>query len=213
MLIPTYTVLDYLRKYNVQTTGALHIGAHECEELPFYRALGLTPSDILWVDALPHKVDEAMRRGIPNVYGAVVTDVDDSEVEFHISNNIQSSSVFEFGTHAYHHPHVSYIGAVRLKTITLDTFFKRIEKDPKHYTFWNLDIQGAELLALKGGSESLRHANALYLEVNSEEVYKGCAKINEIDDYLRTYGFERVHTHLTEYGWGDALYIKTRPSV
>ena len=78
----------------------------------------------------------------------------------------------------------------------------------KKYNFWNFDIQGAELMALKGAGKAIEYAKALYLEVNTEEVYKGGCLISEIDDYLSTYKFKRVLTKMTEYGWGDALYVK-----
>ena len=77
------------------------------------------------------------------------------------------------------------------------------------YDFWNFDIQGAELMALKGGTKAIEHAKVIYLEVNTEEVYKGCALISELDNFLDKYKFKRVITEMTEYGWGDAVYIKT----
>jgi hypothetical protein len=77
------------------------------------------------------------------------------------------------------------------------------------FNFLNLDIQGAELMALKGGTKAIEHAKVIYLEVNTEEVYKGCALITELDNFLDTYKFKRVITEMTEYGWGDAVYIKT----
>ena len=46
------------------------------------------------------------------------------------------------------------------------------------------------------------------MEVNDEEVYKGCCQIGEIDKYLSAYGFKRVVTQMTPGHWGDALYIK-----
>jgi hypothetical protein len=49
----------------------------------------------------------------------------------------------------------------------------------------------------------------LYIEVNEEELYKGCALITEIDYYVSKYGFERKLTHMTKNKWGDAFYIKS----
>ena len=80
--------------------------------------------------------------------------------------------------------------------------------------FWNFDIQGAELLALKGAGDLLKYADALYLEVNTEEVYKNCARLNEMDDFLKDKGFMRVALSIykngsgIEDGWGDALYMR-----
>ena len=77
--------------------------------------------------------------------------------------------------------------------------------------FWNFDIQGAELMALKGAIHSIRYAKALYLEVNEKELYKNCGLIGEIDAFLYNYHFKRVITNITQHGWGDALYIYVGP--
>ena len=124
-----------------------------------------------------------------------------------MSNNIQSSSILDFGTHSREHPHVVYVDKVLKKSITIDTFFERNELDASKYNFWNFDIQGAELLALKGATKSLQYAKALYLEVNEKELYKNCALIDEIDTFLSQHNFKRVLTKFTQHGWGDALYL------
>lgn len=207
MLIDGEEIKQMLLSNNITIDGCLHIGAHECEEMNFYHHIGLTPDDIVWIDAIPSKVNEAIHRGIPNVYNAVITDKNDEEVIFNISNNGQSSSVLEFGTHLQEHPHVHYVDKISLKSITIDAFFERNHIDASKYNFWNFDIQGAELMALKGAQETIKYAKALYLEVNEKELYKNCALIDEIDTFLSQYHFKRVLTNMTQYGWGDALYI------
>jgi hypothetical protein len=74
--------------------------------------------------------------------------------------------------------------------------------------FLNIDLQGAELKALKGMGEVLRQFKWAYLEVNKAELYKGCALVEDIDMYLLGYGFKRVETKWTGADWGDALYVK-----
>ena len=208
MLIPGRKVIELLKAHGITVNGALHIGAHECEELPFYIAMGIPAEKIVWIDAMENKVAEATQRMIPNVFQAVVTDKDDTDVTFHVTNNVQSSSVLEFGSHAKHHPHVHFVRDVTLKTVTIDTFFERKGLNPTAYDFWNFDIQGAEMLALKGAEKALAIPKALYLEVNTEEVYKGCATMDQIDAFLGERGFKRVETNITSYGWGDALYLR-----
>ena len=187
-------------------TGALHIGAHDCEEIPFYQQLQVPT--VIWMDAMKDKVEQATARGILHVYHAVVTDQDDQEVTFHVANNGQSSSVLEFGTHSQEHPWVTYVQEIKQKTTTIDTFFSKEGIDPSLYTFWNFDIQGAELMALKGATHAIQFAKALYLEVNEKELYQGCALLPELDAFLAGHGFERILTRMTEHGWGDALYLK-----
>jgi len=207
MLISFEEIKKQLLSKNISITGSFHIGAHDCEELSIYNQLGLTPEDVVWIDAISSKVNEALNRGIPNVYNAVITDVDDDEVTFRMSNNIQSSSVLEFGTHSQEHPSVVYVFETKCQSITVDTFFERNCIDASKYNFWNFDIQGAELMALKGATQSIKYAKAIYLEVNEKELYKNCGLITEVDDFLSQYKFKRVSTCMTQHGWGDALYI------
>ena len=207
MLITFEQIVKVLLENNIHIFGSFHIGAHECEEIPFYNQIGLKPEDVIWIDAINSKVYEATKRGIPNVYNAVITDKDDEEIIFNVSNNVQSSSVLEFGTHLQEHPGVVYVNKVNLKSITIDTFFERNNIDASKYNFWNFDIQGAELMALKGAINSLQYAKALYLEVNEKELYKNCGLITDIDNFLSKYNFKRVLTNMTTHGWGDALYI------
>ncbi len=75
--------------------------------------------------------------------------------------------------------------------------------------FLNADIQGAELLALKGMGDLIKSFKWAYLEVNKKETYVGCADINDIDEYLFEYGFERIETgNWVADTWTDALYQK-----
>ncbi len=208
MLIDKAKIFTELQKRSIQIKGALHLGAHECEELSFYNELGLADDQIVWVDAIPYKVGQAIARGIPNVFNAIITDKDDEEVVFNVSNNIQSSSVLELKTHAIEHPEVKYVVKFASMSVTIDTFCERIHVDATKLNFWNFDIQGAELMALKGGTNAIRFVDAIYLEVNQAELYSGCGLIGEIDDFLRVHGFERVFTEMTKHGWGDALYLR-----
>jgi len=205
MLIPQERVKEYLK--TIQVKGVLHIGAHDCEELSFYSSIGC--SNILWIDALQEKVDQNIQKGITNIFQAVISDEDNTLVKFNITNNVQSSSFLEFGTHADNYKWCKVVNSVDLRTSRLDTFVKAKGIDIQNYNIWNFDIQGAELMALKGGADLLKHVDMLYLEVNTEEVYKGCPHVKEIDVFLFDKGFVRVETLMDNSGWGDAIYIRT----
>ena len=209
MLIPITDIIDVFSKHNIKINGVFHIGANDCEELQYYQQLSVKNENVVWIEAIPEKVNECIQKGIPNVYNAIITDEDYGDVVFNISNNSLSSSVLELGTHSIEHPHIHYVEKRQGKSITIDTFFRTKNIDASKYDFWNFDIQGAELLALKGGVQSIEHVKSIYLEVNEKELYKNCGLIHEIDAFLAQYNFERVITAMMSHGWGDALYIKS----
>jgi FkbM family methyltransferase len=202
MLIP----LDLLvQKYNIQFTGILHVGAHECEELSQYDRY-LPRNKMLWIEALQDKVD-LCKNTYPDVLieQAIISDRVET-VTFNRSNNGESSSFLEFGLHSHFHPQVHFVESFQSETKLLKDIICNYDIP---YNFVNLDIQGVELKALKGMEEYLHKIQYIYTEVNSDYVYKDCAIVDEIDEYLKQFGFTRVETAWCgDYRWGDAFYIK-----
>jgi FkbM family methyltransferase len=79
--------------------------------------------------------------------------------------------------------------AVELTTTTLREILER-HRAPTYIHFMSIDIEGAELDALKGiGLETYRFG-AMAIEHNEEE-----PKRTDIINYLRQYGYERAHTY------------------
>jgi hypothetical protein len=56
------------------------------------------------------------------------------------------------------------------KSVTIDTFFERSKIDLSKYNFWNFDIQGAELMALKGATKSIKYAKDDYFYFFSDGI-------------------------------------------
>ena len=144
------------------------------------------------------------------IINAVVSDKDNDEVTFNVSNNGQSSSILELGTHKQAHPEIHYVKSYKCKTKKISTIIEENKIDMGNINFLNLDIQGAELKALKGMEDYLDKIDYIYSEVNEKELYIGCGLITEIDEYLSKFGFKRVETQMCgNTGWGDAFYIKS----
>ena len=195
---------ELVKKYNIKIKGILHVGAHECEEINDYERY-ISRDKILWIEALNDKVHFCKKKFKNlNIENAVVSDKVEKLV-FKVANNGQSSSILDFGLHADYHPWVHYINQFHCETQMLKNILPKYNID---YNFLNLDIQGAELKALKGMEEYLEKVDYLYTEVNSDQVYKDCAIINELDDYLKKYGLVRVETKWTDCKWGDAFYVR-----
>lgn len=198
-------------KYNIISRGIIHVGMHKAEEYPIYKNAGI--ESILFIEA-NRDLAHAWKNDDPHCYvvHAAVSDKVE-EVEFHITNNGESSSILELGDHAEIYPHIVNVDIVKMRTTTLDTILKKIRIHTKWDDFnmnlniLNLDIQGAELKAMKGFS-AWESIDAIFTEINYREMYKGCALEPEITEFLSEKGFKKVEEVDTGCGWGDALYIR-----
>jgi len=121
--------------------------------------------------------------------------------------HLVSGCLEDFGTHSDTHRDTVYIQTIPVKTQRVDTWIKTLDVDNTIYNAANIDVQGYELQVLKGMSSCLSRLKVIELEVNTEEVYKGCALIHEIDYYLSHYEFRRVYVNMWGQGYGSALYI------
>ncbi len=60
----------------------------------------------------------------------------------------------------------------------------------------------------KGAIKTLNGIDYIIAEVNLAEVYKDCAKVDELDKFLGEFDFVRKDTNFAGMTWGDALYIR-----
>jgi len=203
---------ELVKGQKLKITGILHVGAHTCEELEEYIRCGVPEQNIYWVEAQQGLVEKIQKtRPKIQIYQAVVSNVDDEEVEFIITNNLQSSSILELEDHKTEHPHVVEQSREKLKTTRLDTLINK--ENLTKFNFINLDIQGAELLALQGLGKYLDQVRYIYTEVNVKHLYRNCALLSEIDEFLKQHQFHRVACKMTEHGWGDAFYCRSNDAV
>lgn len=202
--------MELKNKFDVSPTRILHCGAHEAEELEIYTEANFAPEGVIWVEAdsnLARKLKIRFQNSIHQVIEAALWSVSKQEMKFHLTSNSQSSSLLELGDHLQNFPDIVEVDTVSISSRCIDDFLP----DLQGVDFINLDIQGAELEALKGAKTFLNQIKWIYTEVNKAEVYVGCAKIWELDDFLRPLGFTRVATRWSfKDDFGDALYSKNR---
>lgn len=204
MLIP-----NVFSKFSYKPKGIIHIGAHMCEERDIYHQAGCDDQSIIWIEANPNIVERA-RSFLPSsveLHQALISDRPGT-VNFNVSNNYQSSSILPLGRHKVYHPDVSYIHQLNLEATTLPLFLNQIQKPIQKYDTLIMDIQGSELMVLKGSAEILQNFRAIYLEVNTEQIYEGCGLLDDIKEFLKHYGFRMVDINMTSCHWGDAFFMK-----
>ncbi len=212
MLFSHQELINYLNPNTIK--GVIHVGAHICEEYTYYKyQLQLNDSSIFWIEGNPETY-EIIKNRYPQfqIFNGLCTDKTGDTVSFTITKNknnggsTDSSSIFKLGTHLKHHPFVIEDKVIQCNTVTLDDLLAN--QSIQNVNMLNLDVQGAELLVCKGATTILNQINYIYTEINREELYVGCALIDQLDSFLAEKGFKRVLTKWTDFEWGDALYVK-----
>ena len=204
MLISFTNLFD---KYRMNIKGIVHIGAHYGEEIQEYVDNGIQKITVF--EPLSRNFDVLTKR-MQNVnadiqgHQVALGSKKGTATMFLSSNEAQSSSILKPKQHLELHPDVSSDGTEEVEVSLLDDY------DIGESNFINIDVQGYELEVFKGGTKTLEKVDYIYCEVNRGEVYEGNAMVEDLDEFLSTYGFERVETKWPEtyYTWGDALYIK-----
>jgi FkbM family methyltransferase len=134
--------------------------------------------------------------------------------KLNITSNSQSSSILDLGIHKELYPNIVKEEEVLVEGNTLDDEFSNFY-NINNYNFLNIDIQGAELLALLGAQTILNKLDIIYTEINYDYVYKNCALVSDIDNLLKKYNFVRYYTSDVKNKknisvWGDAIYLKKK---
>lgn len=203
MLVPIDVI--HCLSSGMKPLHVLHVGAHEAEEAEKYEALGA--DTVHWVESQPdlvRQLREKLDGRFHRIYQGSVWSESGQQKHFHLASNSQSSSLYPFHLHLKSHPEVTETGRHEVTTIRLDDLLPEMK-----FNIVVMDIQGAELEALKGMGQLLDAAKIAYLEVNKRKLYKGIPMIEELDSGLKGRGFRRLVTSWEKgKGWGDAVYVK-----
>lgn len=201
---------DLIRKWSLQISGVLHIGARIGEEAEDYAAAGI--SNVWWVEGNPAVMPKLRAKVNPfghKVIEALVWEEDGATKTFNVTNlDGLSSSMLEFGTHKQFSPDMVFEQRLELPTRTVDSLVA--EHGITGTNLLCMDLQGCELSALKGATKFIDQVDYIMTEVNQDEVYVGCARVEALDAHLSD--FERVETYwVGTQGWGDGLYVRRPP--
>lgn len=198
---------ELTKKYKLNISGVLHIGAHFGEENTIYDKLEI--QNRIFFEPLKSNF-EILKKNIPSVYRLVKKALgnDNKNISMYVetANKGQSSSILEPLIHLKQYPHIKFETTEEVEMIRLDDF----EYERNDFNFINIDVQGYELEVFKGGVETLNFIDYIMCEINRAEVYKNCVKIDELKKFLSTYGFELVEETWDGNTWGDGLFIKNK---
>jgi len=203
-------LVQLCRHHGIEPRGVLHVGAHEGQELSTYDAMGVTQT--VFIEANPAvyaRLVVAMRdrRDVITVNRAIDDAV--GRATLHLASFDQSSSLLPMDAHRTIYPQIVPAGTVDVEATTLDVLLEELNLPAEKFNLLAIDVQGAEGKVLRGARDVLRHIDAIAIEVNFAELYKGGAQIEEIDDLLGSAGFRRMATIAAYHpSWCDAFYVR-----
>ena len=190
----------------------VHVGAHTGQEAERYQRWGARR--IIWFEAAPYifeklqaHIDEIRKRerslfawltDAPStehiLVQALVGEEDGKTAEFHLFDNEgASNSVFRMARDE----NDSFAGVretgevLALPVRTLDRELDEAGVSPESVDVLVLDVQGAELLCLKGAPRVLKAARYIETEVSREPVYQGGVLLSELEPWLNERGYVR----------------------
>jgi FkbM family methyltransferase len=192
-------------KYNMNVKGVLHIGAHIGQEHSIYKKYNI--NNIIYFEPQPH-IFKILKQNVKDeailINKALGSERKMMTMYIEHNNAGQSSSLLKAEKHLIQYPHIKFTDTIKVQVELLDD----IEFDRNDYNFINIDVQGFELEVFKGAEETLNHIDYIVSEVNRGEVYKDCTRVEQLDEYLGKYGFERVETSWDGILWGDGFWRK-----
>ena len=191
-------------------TGIMHVGAFAGEELEAYREIGL--HNTVLFEPQPDLYNIVKNKCVcwEEVHN-IALGSEPGEKEMYVSyreggveqGSGASSSLMKPKKHLTDHPCVHFRPeTIKVKVDILDNYYK------PEFNFLSIDVQGYELEVLKGATNSLHSIDAMILEVNRAEVYETCPMVEELDEFLKDFGFSRLSTRWQKNSRGDALYGK-----
>lgn len=194
--------------------GVIHVGAHTGQEAWIYALMG---RPVVWFEPIP-EVFNRLENNIAKyplqmAIEALVTDSDDVEYDFHVSDNDGgSSSVFELDEHQKMYPGVGFDRVIKRRSVTLDTAIDQFAV-PKKFDALVLDTQGSELLVLKGAPRALARIRWVLAECADFSAYKMGCQCSDIGNFLAEHGFSecRRFEKATSEDVGtyfDILYVR-----
>jgi len=98
----------------------------------------------------------------------------------------------------------------QVETCSLDSWCSQNGIDPASIDVIKLDVQGAELQALRGARRILKSAKTVLTEVSFVPLYKDSPLFPEVDAFMKEAGFCRAAVYPSDQpqNWGDALYVR-----
>lgn len=192
-------------KYKMKIRGVIHIGAHTGQENKIYEKLSI-PNRMFFEPLTSNfsRLSQNIENNHILIQKALGNENKIVEMWVETANGGQSSSILEPQLHLVQYPHIQFPKKEEVQMARLDD----LDLDLSEYNFINIDVQGYELEVFKGAEKKLATVDYILTELNKAELYSGCARIEDVEQYLAGFGFALVEINWAGGTWGDGLFIK-----
>ena len=201
-----------VKEHNMNITGVIQIGAHYGQEYEEFCSYGAT--DFLMFEPIPSSFN-VLKENVGDKDNVILENIalgptkkDGCKMYVETANKGMSCSLMKPMLHLEQYPRIKFDSTIEVNQTSLDIYFNETDTNINKYNLINIDVQGYELEVFKGAVETLKTIDYIMTEVNRDEVYENCAKVDQLDAFLSEYQFKRVETVWAGGTWGDALYIK-----
>ena len=207
-------LFDTLKALSRPAACVVQVGAHEGQEIELFRRHGVRRAILIEpMDDAFAKLGEAIgddTRFTP--VQALCSSLDGEKVSFFRASNTQASSMLAPERVLVEHPKIKFEAPVVMTARTLDSLVEELALKLDDFAVEDIDIlymdtQGAELKVLMGAGRVLHHAKAVWTEV-SYDLYRGGATLEDMQGFLKPFGFQLNAVSLNAHAWGNALFLK-----
>lgn len=186
----------------------LHVGACRAEEATLYQEANL---GAIFIEANP-SLEQTLKRNLVDKSDmqyiiALVMDVPGKEIEFNISNNIESSSALKFSKLAngadslWPDLDLKMTSTVTLQSTTINCLIESGKLKIDGLDHIVIDIQGTELKCLRGMPRKLlEQASYITLEASTVVVYEGQDLFDSIQIFLADFGYKPMWRPVVPHG-------------
>ncbi len=203
-------------KLILNSKGILHLGAHRGKEAEVYSWF---TKKVIWIEANP-KIFLDLKNHIKYYYkqqafNVLLGEKNRANADFYLSNKDSScSSIYDLSEEVkkgklWKEHDVKMLSKIKIDMKTLDHVVIDKKINIQNYDHWIIDLQGAELDALRGAKKSLKKCKSLNVEISKKNFYaEGSTKWKNLKKYLIGEGFKLVKEPNKIHC--DVLFIKKK---
>lgn len=189
---------EFVRRYNVDITGVIHVGVNYGYELVWYERMGI--KNILGFDPIKEQIEQA-RLLCPNalLFVCALGNCNDTLPFDRVAGDGQGSSFMELVK-----PDECRI-VLESNRVNVIRFDRIVGIDMHDYNCLVVDVEGMEYQVLMGFGVNLDAIDMINIELAEVPVYQGQTAARDVVDYLARRGFKQI-TPID--GHNDVLFVR-----